>query len=366
MDLKDLIRGWPGEAVVVRYDRPADAWMFIAIHSTRGRRSVGGVRLKVYPTPEDGLVDALRLAEGMTSKWAAIDVDYGGAKAVIALSRPVAGAERTALLQRFAGMMDSLNGRYGTGPDIGTSPADMALLAERTRYVHCYDWVKRAPYDPGVYTAMGVHLGMKAALRQATGSDTLAGRRVLIQGLGDTGAPLARSVAAEGATTLLNDLDEARARALATELGAEVVASEGVYDTACDVYAPCSVGATLNARTIPRLRCAVIAGSANNQLETPEDGERLHARGILYAPDYVVNGAGAVSLAMVDVGADFEAIRREIGKMDARLTEIFLDAASRNESPVHAAARRVAERLARTAAPAPEGASSGRPRPAGR
>jgi len=341
----DLIRAWPGEEVVVRYDRPADAWMFIAIHSTRGKRSVGGLRMKVYPDPADGLLDALRLAEGMSSKWAAIEVEYGGGKGVIALSRPVAGDERSALLHRFGKLIDSLNGRYGTGPDIGTTPDDMALLATETRYVHCYDWKVRAPYDPGIYTALGVLVGLKSALRFATGSDRLAGLRVLVQGVGDTGAPLARSLASEGAEVLVNDLDQDRAARLAAELGGQAVPMGAVYDATCDVMAPCSVGATLNEETIPRLRCKVIAGSANNQLRVPEDAERLHARGILYAPDYVVNGGGAVSLAMVDEGADFDSIRREIGRMDERLTKIFREASERNESPVHAARRLVEARL---------------------
>lgn len=342
----DLIRAWPGEEVVVRYDRPADAWMFIAIHATHGTRSVGGCRMKVYGSPEEGLWDAIRLAEGMTNKWAAIDVNYGGGKAVIALSRPVSGDERTALLRRFARMIDSLNGRYGTGPDIGTTPDDMALLATVTRFVHCYDWKVKAPYDPGIYTALGVFVGIKAAWRHLTGSTELRGVRVLVQGVGDTGAPLARSLAAAGAVVLLNDLNADKVAALARELGAEVVAPESVYRAPCDVYAPCSVGATLDETTIPQLTCRAIAGAANNQLRTDADADRLVARGILYAPDYVVNGAGAVSLAMVDEGATFPAIEREIRKMDPRLTEMFEEATARGESPVRAAARRVARRLA--------------------
>lgn len=345
----ELLREWPGEEVVVRYDRPADAWIFIALHSIRGARSVGGCRLKVYGSPEEGLWDAIRLAEGMTYKWAAIDVDYGGGKGVIALSRPVAGEERTALLLRFGRMIDSLNGRYGTGPDIGTTPADMALLATVTRYVHCYDWKAKAPYDPGIYTALGVYIGMKAAWRHLTGSDDLRGLRVLVQGVGDTGAPLARYLARAGAVVLLTDINPAKVAPVAAELGAEMVPPERAYDTECDIYAPCSVGATLDETTIPRLRCRVVAGSANNQLRTPEDAERLRARRILYAPDYVVNGAGAVSLAMVDDGADFAAIEREIGRMDARLTGIFREADERGESPVEAARRMVERTLERRA-----------------
>jgi leucine dehydrogenase len=347
MGFEELIRAWPGDEVVVRYDREADAWMFIALHSTRGRRSVGGVRMKTYPRPEDGLQDALRLSEGMTSKWAAIEVDYGGGKAVIALSKPVQGEARTALMRRFGRFMDSINGRYGTGPDIGTTPDDLALLATITRYVHCYDWKKGAPYDPGPYTALGAFVGLQAGWRHLTGSDRLDGVRVLVQGVGDTGAPLARMLSQAGATVLLNDLNQERVAALARELGAEVVPMERVYDTPCDVYAPCSVGATVNERTIPTLTCRLIAGSANNQLAVPEDGERLHARGILYAPDYVVNGGGAVSLALVDDGVDFPEVEAAVRQLDGRLTAIFDEAKARNESPVHAARRRVEAWLAR-------------------
>ncbi len=347
----DLIKAWPGEEVVVRYDRKADAWMFIALHATHGTRSVGGCRMKVYGSPEEGLLDAIRLAEGMTNKWAAIDVNYGGGKGVIALSRPVTAEARTALLLRFGRMIDSLNGRYGTGPDIGTTPADMALLATVTRYVHCYDWTIGAPYDPGIYTALGVFVGLKAAWRHATGSNDLTGVRVLVQGVGDTGAPLARSLKKAGAVVLLNDINADKLSALAKELGAETVPTDRVYDTDYDIYAPCSVGATLDEITIPQLKCRVIAGAANNQLRGPADGPRLVARTILYAPDYVVNGAGAVSLAMVDEGATFEAIEQEIQKMDGRLTGIFREADQRNESPVEAARRMVERRLATMSRP---------------
>jgi leucine dehydrogenase len=342
----DLLRAWSGEEVVVRYDKEADAWMFIALHTTRGRRSVGGLRLKVYPEPEEGLRDAIRLAEGMTYKWAAIDVDYGGGKGVIALTAPVQGGQRTALLRRFGRLIASLNGRYGTGPDIGTTPQDMALLATETRYVHCFDWAKNEPYDPGPYTALGVFYGIKAARRHVTGSDQLTGVRVLVQGVGDTGAPLARSLAKAGAIVLLNDIDRTKAERVAAEIGATIVPTDRVYETDCDVYAPCSVGATLNQDTIPGLKARIIAGAANNQLRDPEDAERLHARGILYAPDYVVNGAGAVSLALVDDGVGFDVIEREIAKMDDRMTAIFSEAKARNESPVHTAWRRIQARLA--------------------
>ena len=187
---------------------------------------------------------------------------------------------------------------------------------------------------------------MKAAWRHVTGTDDLKSVRVLVQGVGDTGAPLARYLTKAGAVVLLNDINTEKLAILAQELNAETVPTDQVNDAACDVYAPCSVGATLDETTIPRLKCRVIAGAANNQLRTPEDGRRLLARNILYAPDYVVNGAGAVSLAMVDEGAPFDAIEKEIQKMDARLTNIFREAADRSESPVEAARRMVERRLA--------------------
>jgi leucine dehydrogenase len=191
---------------------------------------------------------------------------------------------------------------------------------------------------------------MKAAWRHVTGSADLKGVRVLVQGVGDTGAPLARYLKEVGAVVLVNDLDQAKVARVAAEVGAETVPVERVYETDCDVYAPCSVGATLDETTIPNLKCRVIAGAANNQLRTAADGPRLVARNILYAPDYVVNGAGAVSLAMVDEGASFEAIRQEIEKMDPRLTGIFAEAKANGESPVEAARRMVERRLAKVAA----------------
>jgi leucine dehydrogenase len=345
MSWPELVRAWSGEQVVVRFDHETGSWMFVAIHTVSGTRSVGGVRMKTYPAPEDGLVDALRLAEGMTSKWAAIDVPYGGAKAVIALAEPVSGEVRTELLLRFGRLVATLNGRFGVGPDIGTTQDDMALLATETRYVHCYDWKAGAPYDPGIYTALGVLVGMRAGWRHLTGSDDLTGVRVLVQGLGDTGAPLARSLHGSGATVLVNDLDTGRAAALAAELGCEVISAQDVYDADVDVYAPCAVGATLDESTIPRLRCRLVAGAANNQLRDAADAERLVERGILYAPDFVVNGGGAVSLAMVDAGASFDEIERAIHLIDERLTDIFAEAAARGESPVHAANRMVERNL---------------------
>ncbi len=342
-NLRSLIEAWDGETVVVHRDPATGTWIFIAIHDTTLGPTAGGCRMKVYPQPEDGLADALRLAEGMTAKWALIGVPAGGGKAVLAVPRPLAGEERRAVLRRFGRLLESLGGIYGTGEDLGTTPEDMAVVAEVTRHVHGAQGGTMV-VDPGPYTALGVLHGIRAAVEQAFGSADLGGRSILIQGLGDVGAPLARLLREAGASLLLSDLDEERARALAAELSARVVAADAVYREPCDVYAPCAVGGTLNRETIPLLACRVVAGSANNQLAEPEDAERLHRRGILYAPDYVINAGGATALTHLDAGED--EIARRLMAIGSTLGEIFAEAAARGESPADAARRRVERILA--------------------
>jgi leucine dehydrogenase len=339
--MQKLIEEWSGESVVARYDRAAQTWMFIAIHDTTLGAAMGGCRMKVYAGPDEALRDAMRLAEGMTYKWATIGFDLGGGKSVLAVPRRLEGTERDGLFRRFGRLIDSLKGAYACGPDLGTTPEDMAMIARETPFVH--GGTRRGETaDPGPYTALGVWAGMRAAVRQVFGSGELTGRSVLIEGVGDVGIPLARMLRESGARILVSDIDAERAAAVAAEVGGEVVAAERVYQTPCDVYAPCAVGATLNAGTIPELQCRIVAGSANNQLSEPEDGERLHDRGILYAPDYVINAGGATALPLLGSGEQTEQqIRERIEGFEGALDEIFSEAAEGGESPLHAAVRRV-------------------------
>lgn len=303
--------------------------------------------MRVYEHPGEGLRDALRLAEGMTLKWAAIDLPFGGGKAVLAVPRRLERSERQGLLRRFGELLEALRGSFATGEDLGTTPEDMAFLAGVTRWVRTGRPGVESPEDPGPYTALGVYEGIRAGL-EAAGRDGIEGRTVLIQGVGDVGAPLARLLAAAGARVRLADVDAPRARRVAEEVGADVVSAGEVYWTECDVYAPCAVGATLNSGTIPQLRCSVVAGSANNQLEGPADADALHARGILWAPDYVVNGGGALALGLMHTGtAGEDEIRRRIVGIGRTLSEVFEEAAERGESPAAAARRRVERILAR-------------------
>ncbi|MEX0691539.1 MAG: Glu/Leu/Phe/Val dehydrogenase dimerization domain-containing protein [Gemmatimonadales bacterium] len=351
--METLLADWPGEFVVVRRDQPTGTWIFIAIHSLTLGPAMGGCRMKTYPTPTDGLQDALRLAEGMTYKWASIDFQLGGGKSVLAVPRPLEGAEREGLFERYGDILESLGGIYACGPDLGTTPDDMTVIGRRTKYVHGAARDGHGPLDPGPYTALGVFQGIKAALRHRFGSDTISGRTVLVQGAGDVGYPLGVMLKEAGATVLVSDADAGRAERLAKATGGRVVPNDKTYTTECDVYAPCAVGATLNADTIPLLRCAIVAGSANNQLATDADAARLHERGILYAPDYVINAGGANAIPLLGAGSHTpEQVREQIRRYDAVLTEIFAEAKARNVSPLEGAKAR-AERILTRSAPPP-------------
>ncbi len=343
MTQAELICDWGGEAVVSRFDKPSGAWCFIALHDSTLGGAVGGCRMKTYARPADGLRDAMRLAEGMTYKWAAIDFPFGGGKSVLAVPPGLAGSAREGLLRRFARLIDSLNGAFSTGVDMGTTPADMGVMAEECRYI--MGMHDGRPQDPGPHTALGVLVGLKAATRHGLGAESLEGVSVLVQGVGDVGAPLARLLAQEGARVTVTDMDAERAEVLADEVGGSVVAADSAYGAECDVFAPCAVGGVLSEATIPLLKARVVAGSANNQLEVDLDAERLHDAGILYAPDYVVNGGGAIAFGLMHLGEHDDAVLRErIGGIAGSLDAIFSEASAHGHSPLQAARRR-AERV---------------------
>lgn len=332
--MKDLIQRWDGQAVIIRFDKESGCWFFIAVHDTSRGMAVGGCRMKSYLSPEEALVDAMRLAEGMTYKWAGVDVPYGGGKAVIAIPGPIDGDDRRAVLTRFGQLVDSLHGAFATGVDLGTTPADLEYLSTVTPFVMGLTRDRKS-VDPGPFTALGVFTGLKVAVKHAFGGDdSLANRRILIQGVGDVGRPLAELLKAEGASLIFADIDESIAGAAAAEFGGEVIAPGAAYYTECDVYAPCAVGATLNTSTIPKLFCKVIAGSANNQLETTDDADRLQQRGILYSPDYIINAGGAIAFALIHGGEEEkEKITRSVQQIGKALDEIFKRAADNDESP---------------------------------
>jgi leucine dehydrogenase len=339
---EDLLRRWDGEHVVTRYDEPSGTWMLVCIHSTLLGPAMGGTRMQTYPGPADALEDGLRLAAGMTRKLAVLGLPCGGGKAVLAVPSVPNGAERVRLLERYGELVDSLGGSYVTGPDVNTGEADMDAIGTRTSHVFCRSADNGGSGDPSIHTARGVFHGIRASLAHVFASDDPAGRTVLVQGAGSVGSKLAGLLAEAGATVLVTDVDEERARAT----GGRLVPAEAALAIECDVYAPCALGATLSAESIPGLRCRIVAGAANNQLATPEDGERLRAAGVLYAPDYVINGGGALhGIGLETLGWDAGRLEREVEGIGDRLRTIYAQAEAEGITTDAAAERLAAERL---------------------
>jgi leucine dehydrogenase len=337
---EDLLKAWDGEEAVIRYDAESGAWMFVCIHSTALGPGGGGTRLRVYPTPADGLADAMRLSGAMTRKFAAADIPRGGGKAVLAVPELPTGDARRRLLLRYGDLVAALGGTYRTAGDMNISPADLDVVAERCPWVY-------GTTGKGGNSARGTAIGtlhaIHATAEHAFGSPELGGVRVLVQGAGSVGADLVRLLRAAGAQVLVSDVDEARAAAT----GATVVPADDVIGTECDLYSPCAVGGTLNAETIPRLRCSAVAGCANNQLAEPEDGDRLHDAGILYAPDYVVNAGGVIQLVgLEDLGWSEDELEEGLARIGDTLRTLFRAASDDGITPAAAAERLAAERVA--------------------
>jgi leucine dehydrogenase len=301
--------------------------------------------MRTYSTLGDGLLDAMRLAEGMTYKWAGVGIPFGGGKAVLATRETLTGDRRGRVLERYGRLLGSLRGAFRTGVDLGTTPEDMKVVSDAAPYV--MGILHGHSTDPGPFTALGVFAGMRAALQSRFGTDSFEGRSVLIQGVGDVGQPLAGLLAEAGARLVMCDIDEDTAGTWAERLGGTVVAPADMADAEVDIYSPCAVGATINPEAVSRLRCQIVAGSANNQLATTEDADRLHERGILYAPDYIINAGGAIAFGRIQLGVtEGEQIRSEVEAIGDTLAEIFEEAAVAGESPVHAAQRRAERFLA--------------------
>ena len=347
---RHAVEGWSGSHVAMRYDSPSGAWMFVAMHDTALGTPTGGCRMRVYPTPTDGLEDALRLAEGMTYKWAAVEFAFGGGKSVIAVPEIPAGREREALFRRFGRFLEDLQGAYFSGEDLGTTPEDMAVVAEETgNIMGVVGGESPEPVDPGPYTARGVLSAMQAGLSHVYGSPALEGRRVLVQGVGDVGDPLAWMISDEGGIPILADPDTDRMDGLRQRLeqagrNVEVTAADTAFDQDVDVFAPCAVGGVLDQETVARLRCRLVSGSANNQLAQDQQAHELLARGITYVPDFLANAGGAIAFGMILDGAQDAGIRKRVEAIGDTVAAVLQEADTQEESPL-ASARRRAERV---------------------
>ena len=351
---EDLLAGWDGEEIVAHYDRPTETWMFVGVHSTVLGPGMGGTRMKTYAEPADGLHDVLRLSRAMTLKQAVANLPYGGGKAVLDVPDvPAPGSSaRGEILVRYAALVDSLHGTYVTAADMNTGAPDMDVIGERTTHVLGRSRERGGAGDPAPGTALGVFHGIRSAWRHASGSADLDGVVILVQGVGSVGDRLADHLGEAGATLLVADVDGGRAEKTAERVGGAVVQPDSVIGTACDVFAPCASGAVLTPETIPRLACRVVAGAANNQLGSGEDAALLAQRGILYAPDYVINAGGVIHLAGYEtLGWDEAMMQARLAGIGETLAGIF-ETADADRITTAEAADRLA--LARLAAGAPD------------
>ncbi|MGG5872796.1 Leu/Phe/Val dehydrogenase [Pseudomonas peli] len=310
----------------------------IAIHNSRLGPALGGCRYLPYVDSQSAIEDVLRLAKGMSYKAALAGLQQGGGKAVII--RPAHVDNRGALFEAFGRFIETLNGHYITAMDSGTSSVDMDCIAQHTQHVTS----TTAEGDPSPHTAMGVFTGIRATALARLGSDNLEGLRVAIQGLGNVGYALAEQLHAAGAELLVSDLDQGRVQLAVEQLGARPVASEALLSTPCDILAPCGLGGVLNHTTVGQLRCSAVAGAANNQLASADISDSLQARGILYAPDYVINAGGLIYVALKHQGEPLPAITAHLTQISRRLTEIFGHAQADKRSPARVADA-IAERL---------------------
>jgi leucine dehydrogenase len=334
------------EDLVVHRGRRSGRHVIVAIHSTALGPALGGCRLWHYPATIDGVRDALRLARGMTLKAAAAGLALGGGKGVICGPEPApTGRERRDLLLDFGDLVESLDGRYVTAEDVGISPPDLVAIRERTTHVTGLPADHGGSGDPSPFTAMGVEAAMRACARARFGSPELAGRRIVIAGMGHVGSKLARRLVEHGAQVSVSDIDPTK-REVARGLGAHWLEPTQEMVAECDILAPCALGGAIDEANLPLLRCEIVCGCANNQLADDALAAELDARGILYAPDFVVNSGGLIHVYKEIRGYSEEHARELALGIEDNLDGIFATSAEGGITPLEAARAIALERLA--------------------
>jgi leucine dehydrogenase len=347
MDLFDRLDGYDYGEVHFKLDKATGLKTIVAIHDTRLGPALGGCRFIHYDSDESALVDALRLARGMTYKAALAGLPHGGGKSVII--RPPQHFDRVALFRAFGRFIDDLRGHYITAEDSGTGLEDMEVIRSVSKWVTGVDPSHGGSGDPSPFTALGVRRGIEACVARQLGKASLAGVHVAVQGVGHVGYHLCKELHASKAILTVADVDGLKAERAQREFGARVVPLDAIFNVDCDVFAPCALGSALNDDTIPQLKARIVAGAANNQLAQPRHGDDLHARGILYAPDYAINAGGLVNVAQEVVGYDEAKARAKTLLIHDTIAEI-IDRAEKLKAPTHKVADMlVEERLASAA-----------------
>lgn len=335
------------EGVHAFHDQKTGLRAIIAVHSTARGPAAGGCRMWNYNTSEEMMRDALRLSQGMSYKNAMADLPLGGGKAVIW------GNSRTdktpELFRAFGEAVESLQGKYWTAEDVGLSPADLAAAAEVTQYAAGLEKGEAASGDPSPVTAIGVYRGILECAKRAFGTDDLSGKTVGVQGVGNVGGGVCRHLAKAGANLVITDVNQDILKAIAGETGARIVAPDEIYDAPMDVFSPNALGATVNDDTLARLKAKVIAGGANNQFATPDMGEKVRRAGILYAPDYVINGGGIINVAG-EISGNYsrEWVETKLNRLMDTLGSLLDEALSTGVPTSQVADRIARERMGRT------------------
>ncbi len=337
------------EELVIRRGRRSGLYTVVAVHSTALGPALGGCRMWRYQSSADGARDALRLSRAMTFKAAAAGVPLGGGKGVIATEpgRPPSGKRRRAALLDFADTVNTLDGRYVTAEDVGTSARDMAVLAEGTKHVTGLARSKGGSGDPSPFTAQGVEAAMRACCERRFGSADLKGRSVAVVGVGRVGSRLAKRLARAGANLIVSDIDESR-RELAKSLGAKWAAPSTALLAEVDIVAPCALGGAIDQVVSERLRCQVVCGSANNQLAHDGLAEDLAAHGILFAPDFIASAGGLINISVELDRYDPALARRRVAGIRETMGTVLDRAEADEVTPLEAAYEVARARLAAT------------------
>ena len=330
------------EQVVFCSDKVSNLRAIIAIHDTTLGPSLGGARMWMYNSDQDALRDALRLSRGMTYKAAVAGLNLGGGKAVI-IGDPNKD-KNEALFRAYGRFIEGLAGRYITAEDVGTSVRDMEWVRMETKYVTGIDRALGGGGDPSPVTAFGVYHGMKAAMHELTGTDSLKGKKIAVQGAGNVASYLCDYLAKEGAKIFVTDIYEEKASAVVERTKAKYVRPDEIYDVDADVFCPCALGAVLNDQTIPRLKVKIVAGGANNQFaDENKHGQMLMKRGIIYAPDYAINAGGLISVANELEGYPRDRAMKQAEGIYEMIRKIF-EMAKQESIPTYEASNRLAEK----------------------
>ena len=340
MKIFEYLEKYDYEQLVICQDRTSGLKAIICIHDTTLGPALGGTRMWNYDSEEDAILDALRLARGMTYKNAAAGLNLGGGKTVIIGDSRTQKSEE--LFRAFGRYVQSLNGRYITAEDVGTTVRDMDWVNLETKFVTGVSASSGASGDPSPMTARGVWRGMKAAAKEAYGSDSLNGKTIAIQGLGHVGYYLAKHLHEEGAKLIVTDIHEDVIKRVVDEMGATVVGCEEIFGVEADIFAPCAMGAVINDETIPRFKFKIIAGAANNVLKEERHGDKLHELGIIYAPDYVINAGGVINVADELAGYNYERALAKVEMVYDNVAKV-IEIAKRDNIPTYKAADRMAE-----------------------